>query len=208
MPTAQGARLRYLALGDSYTIGEGVEAAARWPEQLVAGLRTRGISIEAPEIVAVSGWTTDELAAAIAAHRFTPPYDLVSLLIGVNNQYRDRPLDEYRLQFAQLLDRAIALAGAARRVVVVSIPDWGNTPFAATDPRGKALIGAQIDTFNASAREVTQARGARFVDITAISRTPPTDPAGWLAEDGLHPGAAQYTAWLAPIVEAARHALS
>ncbi len=206
MPTAQGVRMRYLALGDSYTIGEDVESPARWPEQLAATLCAQGIALDPPEILATTGWTTDELAAAIAAHRFTPPYDLVSLLIGVNDQYRGRSLDEYRPPFAQLLDTAIRFAGdSARRVIVVSIPDWGTTPFAASDPRGRALIGAQIDAFNAAAREITQTRGAHFIDITAISRSSPADETGWLADDGLHPGSAQYAAWAAAIAAAVRH---
>ena len=121
-------QLRYLALGDSYTIGEGVAEDERWPVQLATKLRTQGIPLENPEIIAKTGWTTDELAAGIDKARPRGPYDFVSLLIGVNDQYRGRCLDEYRQQFGDLLQRAIAFsAGDASRVLVVSIPDWSLT---------------------------------------------------------------------------------
>src|SRR5690348_18315404 len=120
----------FLALGDSYTIGEGVALDERWPVQLAARLREAGIDIADPQIIATTGWTTDELAAAMDTASFARPYDLVTLLVGVNNQYRGRPLDEYSVQFRDLLQRAIHLAGGiAAHVIVVSIPDWGVTPF-------------------------------------------------------------------------------
>lgn len=199
---------RFLALGDSYTIGEGVDACERWPSQLVRALRAEGVAIGDADIVATTGWTTDELAAAIAARAFAPPYALVTLLVGVNNQYRGRALDEYREQFSALLDTATAFAGdAAQRVVVVSIPDWGATPFAIASGRDRGQIARDIDAFNAAARDIAQARGAAFVDVTALSRAQPSS-APWLAADGLHPSAAQYAAWTTPIAVAARNALS
>lgn len=199
---------RFLALGDSYTIGEGVAAHERWPAQLADALRADGIAIGDADIVATTGWTTDELAAAIAARDFAPPYALVTLLIGVNNQYRGRPLDEYRGEFSALLDTAIAFAGGdAQRVVVVSIPDWGATPFAIASGRDTAQIAREIDAFNAAARDIALARGAAFVDVTALSRSQPSNER-WLAADGLHPSASQYAAWVAPIAIAARKALS
>ncbi|MCH8031786.1 MAG: SGNH/GDSL hydrolase family protein, partial [Bacteroidetes bacterium] len=136
-------QLRYLALGDSYTIGEGVAEDERWPVQLATKLRTQGIPLENPEIIAKTGWTTDELAAGIDKAHPRGPYDFVSLLIGVNDQYRGRCLDEYRQQFRDLLQRAIAFsAGDASRVLVVSIPDWSVTPFARG--RKSATIAAEI----------------------------------------------------------------
>jgi len=129
----------FLALGDSYTIGEGVPDEGRWPVQLVARLRESGIAAGAPRIVATTGWTTDELSAAMDAAALQPGYALVTLLIGVNNQYRGRPATEYREQFLALLRRAAALSGDVRRVVVVSIPDWGVTAFA--EGRDRAAIG-------------------------------------------------------------------
>ncbi|HEU0013481.1 MAG TPA: GDSL-type esterase/lipase family protein, partial [Longimicrobium sp.] len=139
-----GGEMRFLALGDSYTIGEAVAEAERWPVRLAALLRERGMDVADPEIIARTGWTTDELSAAIDERDPQGPYALVSLLIGVNNQYRGRSADEYRGEFAALLRRAIAFAGGdAGRVIVLSIPDWGVTPFA--EGRDRAAIAAEID---------------------------------------------------------------
>lgn len=188
---------RYLALGDSYTIGESVAPEQRFPVQLA-----RELGIGEPLIIARTGWTTDELNAAIDAAAPQGPYDLVTLLIGVNNQYRGRSIDEYRTQFAALLQRAIGFAGSPRKVVVVSIPDWGVTPFAAT--RDRAKIAQEIDAFNAVNREEAQKAGARYVDITAVSRG---SDAALVAEDKLHPSAVQYTEWVRLIAPEARAAL-
>ncbi|MCE5231783.1 MAG: SGNH/GDSL hydrolase family protein [Mizugakiibacter sp.] len=199
---------RFLALGDSYTIGEGVAPSGRWPAQLAARLRAEGIAVADPRIVAVTGWTTDELAAAMDAATFAPPYALVTLLIGVNNQYRGRGLDDYRGEFRALLERALALAGGEpRRTVVVSIPDWGMTPFARAQGRDAAAVAAAIDAFNAVNREEAEARGARWVDVTDLSRERGDAP-DMLAEDGLHPSAAQYARWTQRILPAARAALA
>ncbi|MGC1549360.1 MAG: SGNH/GDSL hydrolase family protein [Rhodanobacter sp.] len=196
--------LHYLALGDSYTIGEGVAPDGRWPMQLVARLRRTGIHLEDPQIIATTGWTTDELATAIEAATFAPPYDLVSLLIGVNNQYRGRSANEYRDEFRQLLARAIAMAGKRpARVLVLSIPDWGVTPFARNSDRDTARIGHALDVYNAIAREETTHAGSHWVDITGISRQYPT----LLADDGLHPSAEQYTLWTEASLPAAHSAL-
>jgi lysophospholipase L1-like esterase len=193
-----------LALGDSYTIGEAVAAHERWPAVLAQRLRHSGTPIDEPQIVAVTGWTTDELAQGMDAAVLLPPYDLVTLQIGVNNQYRGRPADDYRAQFAGLLDRAIALAGdRAARVVVASIPDWGVTRFAREQGRDRARIAAELDAYNALARAETERAGARFVDITGISRRHPE----LLADDGLHPSAAQYALWVEAIEPAVRAAL-
>jgi lysophospholipase L1-like esterase len=196
--------LSYLALGDSYSIGEGVEEAARWPMQLARLLGQHGHALDEPQIVARTGWTTDELAAAMTQHALTPPYALVSLLIGVNNQYRGRALDNYRDEFRALLARAIALAGdQPRRVLVLSIPDWGATPFARREARDPAAVGAAIDQFNACARDETRRQGAAWVDVTAISRAEPD----LLTEDGLHPAPAQYARWALAALPAALAAL-
>ena len=186
--------ISYLALGDSYTIGESVEAAGRWPVQLAARLRDAGIAISEPRIIATTGWTTDELSAAMDAAEPLGEWDFVSLLIGVNNQYRGRSVDDYVGEFHRLLRRAIALAGGrAYRVLALSIPDWGVTPFAADSGRDRQAIADALDAYNAAARELCLAEGVAFVDITAISRT--GEAAGMLAEDGLHPSAAQYARW-------------
>lgn len=196
----------FLALGDSYTIGEGVPAVASWPMQLAVRLRREGVDVDDPRVVATTGWTTDELAAAMDAETFAPPYALVTLLIGVNNQYRGRPLDGYREQFRMLLRRAVALAGgAAAHVVVVSIPDWGVTRFAGSADRDLAQVADQIDAFNAAACSEVEASGARWTDVTRISRAP--EVRGELAADGLHPSAAQYARWVEAILPVARMAL-
>jgi len=196
--------LRYLALGDSYTIGEDVPAHARWPAQLVDKLRAQGLAIGDPKIVAVTGWTTDELSAGMDQASLTPGYDLVTLLIGVNNQYRGRPAQQYRDEFRALLLRAITLAGhRAANVVVVSIPDWGVTPFGHASGRDLLQIAHELDVFNLIAREEAAHAGARFVNITSISREQP-----WLvASDALHPSAAQYTLWTEAIEPIVRKAL-
>lgn len=188
-------QFRYLALGDSYTIGESVPEEERFPMQLA-----RELGIARPQIIARTGWTTDELNAAIDAANVQGRFDLVTLLIGVNNQYRGRSADEYRTHFAALLQRAIGFAGGeANRVVVVSIPDWGVTPFA--EGRDRAKIAREIDQFNAINREEAARAGAKWVDITPISRG--SDP-GLVAADKLHPSGAQYTQWaraIAPLVQ-------
>ncbi len=196
----------FLALGDSYTIGEGVAPVDRWPVQLAAWLRGEGIEVADPQIVAKTGWTTDELSAAMDASSFAPPYDLVTLLIGVNNQYRGRPVDEYRVQFHALLQRAIKLAGGnAAHVIVASIPDWGVTPFAARDGRDASVVARNIDAFNAVACGESRAAGAHWVDVTTVSRAP--ESRAELVEDGLHPSGVQYARWAEAILPVARELL-
>ncbi len=197
--------MRFLALGDSYTIGESVAATDRWPERLVAGLVASGAAMDAPDIIARTGWTTDELSAAIDAAAPRGPYDLVTLMIGVNNQYRGRSVTEYRAQFDTLLARAVAFAGGrADRVVVLSIPDWGVTPFAAG--RDRAAIARQIDAFNTTAREGVAHAGAQWVDVTPESRLVAGDPK-LVAGDGLHPSPVMHAAWAELALPAARKAL-
>ncbi|HEU4556493.1 MAG TPA: SGNH/GDSL hydrolase family protein [Longimicrobium sp.] len=195
-------RLRYLALGDSYTIGEGVEPAERWPVRLAAMLSERGVDVGDPEIIATTGWTTDELSAAVDQADPRGPYALVSLLIGVNNQYRGRTADEYRDEFRGLLRRAIGFAGGdASRVVVVSIPDWSVTAFA--EGRERAQIAREVDEFNAVNREIARELGAHWVDVTPTSRR----MAGAVVGDGLHPSGAQYREWTELVFPAALKAL-
>jgi lysophospholipase L1-like esterase len=200
--------LNYLALGDSYSIGEGVAAEARWPMQLAHALRGEGIALADPDIIAATGWTTDELDAAIDAAQPAAGYDLVSLLVGVNNQYRGRGLDEYRHQFAALLERAIALAGDRHeRVLVLSIPDWGATRFGRDCGRDLVAVAHELDAFNAVARDICAAHGVAFVDITAVSRERGAD-AAMLADDGLHPSAAMHARWTQLALPVARRLLA
>ena len=187
----------YLALGDSYTIGEGVDEDGRWPVQLA-----RRMDWDAPQIIARTGWTTDELGAAIDAETPFAPYAHVSLLIGVNNQYRGRTPANYASEFRVLLERAIRFANNdPGRVFVVSIPDWGSTAFGASDGRGRGRLSREIDAYNAAARAVCAARDVGFIDITPTTRDR-GDAADMLVADGLHPSAAQYTRWVDVIVTA------
>ncbi|MGH8032859.1 MAG: SGNH/GDSL hydrolase family protein [Luteimonas sp.] len=208
-PVTHGAHgLPYLALGDSYTIGEGVDASDRWPVQLAAALRDDGIALEPPRIIATTGWTTDELSAAIDALPPLGSFALVSLAIGVNNQYRGRSADDYRGEFSGLLQRAIGYAdGHAGRVIVLAIPDWGATVFGQASGRDRAQIMQQIDAFNAVAGEVCAQRGVAFVDITPVSRERGGE-AAMLAADGLHPSAAMYAQWTRLALPVARTLLS
>ena len=203
---APAAEIRILALGDSYTIGEGVAEADRWPERLATALRSRGTSVRAPKIIARTGWTTDELSAGLDEARPDSNYDLVTLLIGVNNQYRSRSDEEYRAHFRALLGRAVAFArGTASHVVVVSIPDWGVTPFA--HGRDRDAIARAIDRFNAINREEATRAGARYADITPLSRRAGSDPS-LVAADGLHPSARMYATWLDVLLPIVLQALS
>lgn len=203
-----GTPLSYLALGDSYTIGEAVEVEGRWPEQLAATLRVEGIALAAPRIIATTGWTTDELSAAMDAAEPLGQWDFVSLLIGVNNQYRGRTADDFRHEFRGLLERARSLAGdRADRVLVLTIPDWGVTPFGAASGRDRGRIAVELDAYNAIVREEAQRLGAPCVDIAPVSRTHGGE-AAMVAHDGLHPSAALYAEWTALALPAARDALA
>ncbi len=196
----------FLALGDSYTIGEDVDETQRWPAQLVARLHEQSVDVGAAEIVATTGWTTDELQQAIDARDFMPPYALVSLLIGVNNQYRGRDLDNYADEFNALLEFAVRMAGGdAGKVILISIPDWGATRFAATQQVDAGRVAVEIDRFNEVARNASTACGAHWLDVTALSRDEARE---MLADDGLHPSADQYALWVNSILPVARSILN
>ncbi|MEE4176042.1 MAG: SGNH/GDSL hydrolase family protein [Bacteroides sp.] len=184
----------YLALGDSYTIGQGVEEQDRYPDQLRDTLGKAGLPIDEMLIIARTGWTTDELSIGIDNATVHPPYDLVTLLIGVNNQYRGRSLENYREEFSVLLIRAIGFAGGdPEKVVVLSIPDWGVTPFA--QGRDREKIAREIDAFNAIKLDESQKAGVSYIDVTEISRLA-LDRPELLAPDGLHPSEIMYSLWV------------
>jgi lysophospholipase L1-like esterase len=184
---------RFLALGDSYTIGESVDPTERWPVHLVQLLRDENVAMDDPLIIARTGWTTDELDRAIDDADPHGPFDLVSLLIGVNNQYRGRSEEEYRKQFRDLLQRAIGLAGGdASHVVVLSIPDWGVTPFA--EGRDRQKIAREIDLFNSINAEESASAAVLYVDVAPVSRLAASD-ATLIAHDGLHPSGKMYAEW-------------
>lgn len=187
-------KYRYLALGDSYTIGEQVTLHHSFPWQLVKKLREKGVIFADPVIIAITGWTTDELSAAIDLQSPPSNFDLVTLLIGVNNQYRGRSLQNYRKEFEQLLQKGIHLAAdQPNHVFVLSIPDWGVTPFAQGKDRKK--IADEIDRFNTACQEIALAHHCHFIDITASTRKNGNN-ADFLAPDLLHPSAKEYTAWV------------
>ena len=187
-------RFKYLALGDSYTIGQSVDKSMRYPVQIANSLERRGYYIEDPTIIAVTGWTTSDLKAGIKAANPQGPYGLVSLLIGVNNQYRGMDISIYRKEFGELIDQSINFAGNdTGRVIVLSIPDWGVTPFASGMDREK--IAREIDQYNAINKEITLSKGIVWIDVTGISRLAEND-AALIAGDGLHPSGKMYTEWV------------
>ncbi len=195
---AQKKTYSYLALGDSYTIGESVPVYENFPYQAVQMLRQKGKAFQAPEIVAKTGWTTDELSATIGKTGFLPSYDIVSLLIGVNNQYRGRSTDEYAVQFEALLKQAIVFAGGKpAHVFVISIPDWGATPFA--QDRDRAKIAEEINAFNAINHKISTQYKVDYIDITPGSREALADPT-LVAKDKLHPSGNEYAKWAAALV--------
>lgn len=189
--------LKYLALGDSYTIGESVAESERWPVQLAKALTEKGTPVLKPKIIAVTGWRTDNLSNGINIARLKNEYDLVSLLIGVNNQYQGKSAKEYAVEYEELLKKAIELAGDNKdRVFVVSIPDYGFTPFG--QPK-QEKITKELDEFNAINRRITEGYGIMYINITDISRKGLDDP-NLVASDGLHPSGKQYTLWVERII--------
>ena len=198
MKTAQSKKAySYLALGDSYTIGEQLPLEENFPAQLVRMMQEKGKEFEPPRILAATGWTTGELLAAIRKSRLRKKYDFVTLLIGVNNQYRGLSIADYVLEFEQLLKIAIGFAGDdAGHVIVLSIPDWAFTPFA--KGRDTEQITATISQYNNANRQISDRYQAHYLDITAASRNAATDPS-LLAEDGLHYAAKVYTGWAAEL---------
>lgn len=183
----------YLALGDSYTIGESVAESERFPMQTVQLLKQQNIDIANPDIIAVTGWTTGNLLNALNNNPPKKNYSVVTLLIGVNNQYQGKSLNEYKTEFTELLLRAIKYAGDNRKhVFVISIPDYSVTPFAqGSDIAG---IAKEIDAFNAANKAITLNEGVAYIDITPISREVKNDPS-LVAGDGLHPSGIQYKRW-------------
>lgn len=195
--TAMGKKYTYLALGDSYTIGEMVPTESNFPNQAARMMRNDNPGFMLERIIAKTGWTTDELAEGIASSDndkpLLPIYDFVSLLIGVNNQYRGRSVENYKIGFEELLKKAIRYAGnRAGRIVVLSIPDWGVTPFA--DGRDREQIAREIDAYNAANKMISEQYGVHYINITAWTREAATDNS-LLAADGLHPSAKEYKRW-------------
>ena len=184
----------YLALGDSYTIGQNVTVAERWPVLFAKDFKNQGKIIAEPDIIARTGWTTGDLLNALNSAPPTKTYDFVSLLIGVNNQYQGRSIDQYRQEFRQLLNKSIGYAaGNVSKVFVLSTPDWGVTPYASGN--NMEQIAREIDNFNLVAKEECDKLKIRFIDITPISRKALNDPT-MIANDGLHFSGKMHQLWV------------
>ncbi|MFZ6010036.1 MAG: SGNH/GDSL hydrolase family protein [Bacteroidota bacterium] len=191
-------KIRFLALGDSYTIGESVAENERWPVQLVQAFRRQWLDYADPTIIATTGWRTDDLKKAIEAAKLPKNFDLVSLLIGVNNQYQGKSAESYAPEFEELLNMAITYAGGdKRKVFVVSIPDYGYTPFG---KEKQEAITKAIDEFNAVNKSITEKYGIKYFNITDVSRKGFDEPA-LVASDGLHPSGKMYAEWVKIILK-------
>jgi len=198
--------LKYLALGDSYTIGEGVLESERYPMILADLLAKENIPVDKPKIIATTGWTTDELQKGIAGTTgLEEQYDLVTLLIGVNNQYRGRSVENYRDEFTDLLDQAIAFAANdPDRVIVLSIPDWGITPFAQDRGTDQAKVATEIDLYNQAKKEISRGKGVEYIDITEHYRMY-GDKEDGVVGDKLHPSGKIYSHWADLLHEKLKH---
>ena len=193
IPSTPAPPLRYLALGDSYTIGQSVPVEDRFPHQTVAKLKQSGRQFAEPEYIATTGWTTGNLLPAIRSANKPKNFDVVSLLIGVNNQYQGRDTAEYRDQFTQCLQEAISHAGNRKeRVFVISIPDYGVTPYGKT--MNPERIAKEIDAFNTINYQVSINFGINYIEITKGSRDAIND-ISLVATDGLHPSGKEYQKW-------------
>ncbi len=198
MEPKEAQKRTYLALGDSYTIGESVVEELRWPMQLISRLNENGENYAGPQIIAKTGWTTNELQDAIERAETLEKYDMVSLLIGVNNQFRGYDFDQYEIEFVELLDQAIVFAGGdVKKVFVVSIPDYGVTPFGRKGNPKK--IAQELDAYNAYAKTQAAERGVRFYNITPISREAASKEK-LVASDNLHPSGVMYTRWVEEVI--------
>lgn len=191
--------LSFLALGDSYTVGTSEIPANSWPQQLVKAFAKKDVFIKSPKIIAGAGWTTEKLLSEVQSSNLNPEYDLVSLLIGVNNQYRGLDIDQFRTQFLELLEISISLAGNdTAKVFVLSIPDWGVMPFAAL--KDKEKITREIANYNAIIKEEVTKRSVIYIDITKLSRQATFDNT-LIASDGLHPSKKMYKTWVRKILK-------
>ena len=186
-------KFSWLALGDSYMIGESVNAGERFPAQTMALLQTAGYDFAEPKYIATTGWTTQDLLNAIDQQKPKGPYDIVTLLIGVNDQYQHMDMAGYRERFNECLQKAIALAGNNREhVFVISIPDYSVTPYASNSDTTQ--ISKEIDEFNAINKAITLSYNISYIDITAGTREAKDDPS-LLANDRLHPAGKEYAKW-------------
>ena len=190
--------IRYLALGDSYTIGESVPSDQNFPAQFVDSLKASGVAVSSYKIIAQTGWTTTNLKLAIEASTLKDTFNLVSLLIGVNNQYQGKDINLYKKEFVELVERAIQFAGGKKdHVFVVSIPDYGYTPFGKNN---QMAISSEIDLYNSINKRLSDSLGLKYYNITPISRRGLSEP-DLVAGDGLHPSAKMYKEWVKLILQ-------
>jgi len=191
-------KLSFLALGDSYTIGDGVNENERWPNQFVEVAYENGLDFEKPEIIAETGWKTFDLLNAISQTNFTQKYDYVSLLIGVNNQFNSRSIDEFEEDLNKLMDKMNNLKKSNGNIIIISIPDWGYTPFG--NSYNREVISSEINLFNNSLITFANSYGLKYVDVTEISRRA-LNESNLLASDNLHPSGLMYLEWARKIYE-------
>ena len=200
-------KIRMLCLGDSYTIGEGVAECDRWPELVCDTLREKLSDVEPPTIVAKTGWTSDELLGAIESRSLLGEWNIVALMIGVNDQYRGRSVEEFQITFEKLVEVTLSLSGNnADRILVISIPDWSVTPFA--EGRDRVRISAEIDRFNRVLGDSCRTGRITFLDVTDLSRLAVSNCEEWIAEDKLHPSPRMHQAWTERIAPAIQKILS
>jgi len=189
--------VHFLALGDSYTIGQSVSVSENWPAQFASALANKGFNVSEVKIIAQTGWRTDNLKNAITQQQPLIGYNLVSLLIGVNNQYQGGNIQTYMQEFEELLTTAIQLSGnSPEHVFVLSIPDYAYTPFG----KGNPLISSQINQFNVINGQIAENYKVKYIDITPISRNGLTQP-DLVASDGLHPSGKMYSLWVQEIMK-------
>ena len=182
----------FIALGDSYTIGEGVNEDERWPNQFVDVAYENGVDFDQPMIIAETGWKTYDLLNAINQTNFTKKYDYISLLIGVNNQFNSRPIDEFEEDLNKLMDEMKRIKKNDGSIIIISIPDWGYTPFGESSDMSD--ISEQINLFNSSLRKFATTNGLKYVDVTEISRRGINEP-DLITNDNLHPSGIMYLEW-------------
>ena len=188
----------FIALGDSYTIGEGVNQNERWPNQFVDVAYENGVDFDQPMIIAETGWKTYDLLNAINQTNFTKKYDYISLLIGVNNQFNSRPIDEFEEDLNKLMDEMKRIKKNDGSIIIISIPDWGYTPFGESSDMSD--ISEQINLFNSSLRKFATTNGLKYVDVTEISRRGINEP-DLITNDNLHPSGIMYLEWAKKIYD-------
>ena len=182
----------FIALGDSYTIGEGVNEDERWPNQFVDVAYENGVDFDQPMIIAETGWKTYDLLNAINQTNFTKKYDYISLLIGVNNQFNSRPIDEFEEDLNKLMDEMKRIKKNDGNIIIISIPDWGYTPFGESNDMSD--ISEKINLFNSSLRKFASTNDLKYVDVTEISRRAINEP-DLITNDNLHPSGIMYLEW-------------